>query len=105
MGSRSPTGVDNYFESITDAFTNIRDLLSPKATVVQIVAFTDVGTQLARYLEAMEEAGFSQLEIRIEDKKSTGHMWRQVPLRKWYAALQGPTSSAQELLLIHHKAD
>ncbi len=105
MGSRTPTGLDTYFESIETSFANIRGLLSPKASVVQLVAFSNVRSQLPRYLEAMEQAGFERAEIRVEEKTHSGNIWRRVPLRRWYASYQGRTSSAKELLLIHQKVD
>ena len=57
-GSRTPTGLRNYFQMITDAFKSVRNLVSPSAVIVQLVGFSDMRTQLPLYLNAMTDAGF-----------------------------------------------
>ena len=103
MGSRSPTGVDNYFKSIRESFSRIYDLLAEDAIVVQLVAFSDIGEQLPRYLQAMRNAGYQEARLIIASEKPDSRIWRQVPLRRWYAYLQGETSSSREFLFIHKR--
>lgn len=48
----------------------------------------------------MAVAGFEEItfpELSLTDQR----IWRDVPNRKWYAALKGRTSSAREVVLIH----
>jgi len=101
MGSRTPTGLNNYFQTIECSFDRLRQVIAENATVVQLLAFSDIDAQLPRYLAAMERAGFQECEQVVEDKEETGRTWRRVPLRRWYASHQGNTSSSHEVLLIH----
>jgi hypothetical protein len=105
MGSPSPTGLDNYFESLEGSYTQIHSLLAKGALVIQLVAFSDIRGQYPRYLNAMETAGFQEVKLRIGGRASTAGIWRQVPHRRWYASLKGALSSAREVLLIHKRTD
>lgn len=96
-GSRTPTGERRYFEMITAAFKSIRALIDADAWVVQLIGFADTQSQLPRYLNAMERAGFAEIVPR-----ETGRRFRrQVPNRKWYAKLQGTLDASSEVLLFH----
>ncbi len=99
MGSRTPTGLNNYFRSIESSFSQIHSLLAEDAIVVQLIAFSDFKEQLPRYLEAMEYAGYQEYGHAIESDR----IWRQVPLRRWYATYKGNTSSSHEVLLVHRR--
>lgn len=103
MGSRTPTGLNNYFRSIEASFSQMHSILAEGAFAVQLIAFSDIATQLPRYLEAMAQAGFEEVEFRISTEDPSARIWRQVPLRRWYASYKGTTSSSQELLLIHRR--
>lgn len=104
MGSRTPTGLDNYFAEIERSFSRIHGLLADDAIVVQLIAFANIAQQLPRYLIAMQRAGFAELSIEGRDAAvGDKHMWRKVPSRRWYASLQGDTPSSNELLLIHRR--
>jgi hypothetical protein len=105
MGGRSAAGLDAYFKNLESSFINIYGLLDHHATVVQLISFSDVRTQLPRYLAVMEHAGFEKAELRIEEATHFGHIWRKVPLRRWYATQKGNIATAKELLLIHRRAD
>lgn len=105
MGSRSRLGAINYFACIQESFSEVHKLLARDATVVQLIAFSDIKDQLPKYLSAMEQAGYCEVEIDLTNRKTDDRVWRQVPLRKWYATLQGNTSSSRELLLIHRRLD
>lgn len=103
MGSRSTLGVSNYFNCIRQSFTQVHKLLAPDAKVVQLIAFSDINDQLPRYLKAMDQAGFREVDIDLSNQSPNNRVWRQVPLRKWYAAVKGNTSSSRELLLVHRR--
>ncbi len=102
MGSRTPTGLNNYFKSIENSFSRIYDLLAEEAIVVQLLAFSNIEEQLPRYLRAMEQAGFREIGHTMENE-SAERVWRQVPLRRWYATYKGNTPASREVLLIHKR--
>ncbi|WP_220202441.1 DNA methyltransferase [Reticulibacter mediterranei] len=102
MGSRTPTGLDNYFRTIEASFARLYQVVAEEAFVVQLLAFSHIDTQLPRYLVAMERAGFEECAHLIEDEH-TGRIWRRVPLRRWYATYQGNTPSSHEVLLLHRR--
>lgn len=97
-GSRTPTGVRNYFNMIVDAFRSVAKVMHPDGLVVQIVGFSRVSEQLPLYLTAMQKAGFD--EIRSADLEE-GRLTRRVANRKWYAKLQGNVDASTEFLFVH----
>jgi len=104
MGSRSEKGINDYFSKLESTFSHLHSLLEENALIFQLVAFSNSDDQLPRFLEAMEEAGFT--EVKAEGatlNQKRGRVTRRVPLRKWYASLQGKTSSTQEHLIVHRK--
>lgn len=104
MGSRTPTGINNYFKTIEDSYTSLHNIIDDDAIVVQLIAFSDIETQLPLYLAAMERAGYQEVESNWDlSGQSDGRLWRQVPSRKWYATAKGATASSRELLLIHQR--
>jgi len=103
MGSRTPTGLNNYFRSIELSFSHLHGLLAEDAVVVQLLAFTAIEEQLPRYLVAMEHAGFQECGHDLEHDGAPGRVWRRVPLRRWYATRKGNTSSSHEVLLVHRR--
>jgi hypothetical protein len=96
-GSRTPTGLDNYFGMITGAFTSATKVLADGGHVVQLVGFSDVERQLPTYLECMRMAGL------VECSVSGGRLARRVANRRWYAKLKGEVDASTEFLLIHRK--
>jgi hypothetical protein len=105
MGSRTETGTENYFSTLEASYKRIHSLLAPNATVVQLVAFSDIGSQLPRYLKTMLAAGFSEHPAGAGADNSAERIWRDVPLRRWYASYNGKTSSSKEVLLVHQRID
>jgi hypothetical protein len=99
-GSRTPTGLANYFRMIEAAFSSVARVLHPKGVVVQIVGFSDVAQQFPMYLAAMERAGFR--EVSIAGVGET-RLERQVANRKWYAKLKGDIDASTEFLLVHRR--
>jgi hypothetical protein len=96
-GSRTPTGLKNYFEMITAAFQSIARVIAPDGLVVQLVGFSDSATQLPLYLESMQKAGLEECHVE------GGRLGRRVPNRKWYAKLKGAVDASTEVLLIHRR--
>ena len=103
MGSRTPTGLNNYFISLEASFSHLHSLLAEDAIVVQLLAFSAIEEQLPRYLRAMERAGFQECELMSEGDGMPERVWRQVPSRRWYATYKGSTSSSHEVLLVHRR--
>ncbi len=97
-GSRSPTGLRNYFQMIEGAFDSVSRILHPDGRVVQIVGFNDVQSQLPAYLRAMERAGFR--EVRYS-KLGGKRLKRRVANRKWYTKINGDGDASTEYLLVH----
>ena len=98
-GSRTPTGLRNYFLTIRNVFKSVRALIDPEGIVVQLVGFARADEQLPMYLEAMEQAGFIEWDHLPEHG-----LGRRVPNRKWYAKLKGDVDASSEVLLIHQAA-
>ena len=92
--------MQNYFRILEEAYRSVRAIIHPEALVVQLVAFSDVSSQLPAFLEAMERAGYIEAPIRVTDRT---RLWRRVPRRKWYnyIRIDSPRSAAEELLLFH----
>jgi DNA modification methylase len=100
-GSRTPTGMRNYFDTIRTAFSAVRQVVSPRAVVVQLVGFADVTTQLPLYMDCMRQAGFREWT----PDANSDRLCRTVPNRKWYARLKGELDAASEIMLIHQVAE
>jgi hypothetical protein len=96
-GSRTPTGLLNYFTMITSAFRSAAELLDDRGYVVQLIGFSHLETQLPTYLECMRIAGLEECTI------AGGRLARQVANRRWYAKLKGDGDASTEFLLIHRK--
>lgn len=99
LGSRSPLGLSNYFNTIVAAYRSMRTIIDPDALVVQLVSFSDVTSQLPAFLEAMEHAGYEEdAPIMIERNE----LWRRVPQRRrWYNHIDVTRGATHELLLFH----
>lgn len=103
FGDRHQDGLSNYFQTALDAFKAVAKIANKRTTVVQMVAFSEYGWQLARYLEVMNEAGFEEIP-NDGLSNAPGRTWRAVPNRKWYATKQGKTPSSSEVVLFHRLA-
>jgi hypothetical protein len=95
FGDRRETAADTYFNNSLMTLQAIRRVMEDGGYMVQMLAFNQPNSQLPRYLENMDRAGFS--EVRSSDSR----IWRQVPHRKWHATLNGKTHSSNEVVLIH----
>lgn len=103
FGDRKQLELGKYFDILRGAFRSVHEIASSKTMVVQMVAFSDPGTQLPRYLTAMSEAGFVEERISVVSDSPDGRTWRSVPGRKWYASMMGATGGSQEVVLFHRK--
>lgn len=98
LGGRSKSGVEKYFELITQSFLSVSKVIHSKSVVAQLVGFSDSSIQLPLYLKAMEEAGYKEIFPLTESKK---RLWRDVPNRKWYTNIGDRWDSSKEVLLFH----
>ena len=97
MGSRSELGLRNYFIRLSAAFGNLRKIVAPDATVVQLISFSDSAVQLPLYLDVMNTAGFEEMNIESIGSRKT----RSVPNRKWYNQKRTSNDAGREILLVH----
>ncbi len=95
MGGRKQKGLVGYFDNIKKSFSSVRKVCDTKTLIVQILAFSEISWQLPKYLETMEEAGYTEVNLNNE------RIWREVPNRKWYAQQKGKTQSSKEVILFH----
>ena len=98
MGSRSALGLRNYFSALRQGFERLRMVLSPDATIVQLVAFSETATQLPLYMETLAAAGYQ--ELQIPSLLCGDNHVRTVPHRKWYTNGQDG-DAGQEVLMVH----
>jgi len=98
FGTRHQDGHHDYFAASLRTLRAIRAVMKDGGVIVQMIAFSDTESQLRRYLQNMELAGFS--ELRASDRRAS-RIWRDVPNRSWHATLQGRTKSSREVVLVH----
>jgi hypothetical protein len=103
MGDRKYPKLKTYFDNIRATMASVTALADKNTIVVQMVAFSDLSWQLERYLQAMEEAGLSEVFLPTLWGKADGRLWRNVPGRRWYSDQRGNTPGSQEVVLIHRK--
>jgi hypothetical protein len=93
---RKQIAATKYFTKSLATLKAIRSVMKAGGFMVQMVAFNRPADHLPRYLENMEEAGFTEESVGSGDR-----IWRQVPGRKWHARQKGKTNSSKEVVLIH----
>lgn len=104
MGDRKYPELETYFDNIRATMSSVAALADRRTIVVQMVAFSERGWQLPRYLETMNEAGLQEVFLPGLKVKGDGRLWRSVPGRRWYSDQRGETPGSQEVVLIHRKA-
>jgi hypothetical protein len=97
FGDRRHDNLDSYFATLQESLISVRQMMQDGAIIVQMVSFSDRNRQLRRYLSTMSASGFDE----VVDPSSQQRIWRDVPNRKWHAALKGRTNSSKEVVLIH----
>lgn len=103
MGDRKNPRLRTYFENIQNSMSSVAKLADAETMIVQMVAFSSPSWQLPRYLEAMEEAGLSEVLLPSLKAQSDGRLWRSVPGRRWYSAQRGDNPASKEVVLFHRK--
>lgn len=101
LGSRNHKNLKIYFSQITDAFSSLAAISGPDTTIVQMVSFAEPEWQLPKYLEAMENAGLTEVYPNEINSSTNGRIWRDVPQRKWHANFIGKTEGSKEVVLFH----
>jgi hypothetical protein len=101
FGHRKQQGLTTYFNGIRASFAGVRQVIDPRALVVQMVAFSEPGWQIPRYLESMEEAGFDEVSPESLGLPVNDRLWRCVPSRRWFALIQGALATSKEYVLFH----
>jgi hypothetical protein len=101
FGDRRHHNLVRYFEGIRESFAGVRQVIAPKALVVQMVAFSEPDLQIPRFLEAMQEAGFDEVSPESLGIPVDERLWRSVPGRRWFALIQRSLATSKELVLFH----
>jgi hypothetical protein len=104
MGDRKNPGLESYFANIKASMSSVAALANKDTVVVQMIAFSDAGAQLPRYLDAMKACGLAEMMLPVLKKEADGRLWRSVPGRRWYSMQRGETPGSQEVVLFHRKA-
>jgi hypothetical protein len=103
MGDRKYPELKTYFENIRSTMSSVAALADQQTVVVQMLAFSEPRWQLARYLEAVKEAGLREVQLPKLKGERDGRLWRSVPGRRWYSDQRGETPGSQEVVLFHRK--
>jgi len=101
FGNRKQKACDQYFEYLLKAYKSLARIVSENTIMVQLVGFSKVASQLPRYLETMNKAGFVERKFPSVANMPDGRLWRTVPNRKWYATHKGCIGSSKEVVLFH----
>jgi hypothetical protein len=101
LGNRKEEGLRTYFDRLTRIFSAVRPSLKTDALVVQMVAFNDPKWQLPQFLISMENAGYEQVLPENPSVRTDRNLWRDVPGRRWYAALNKVSAAGKEVILFH----
>lgn len=103
FADRKDDAQDDYFAESLRTLRSVRCVLRDGGLMVQMIAFSKPRTQLPRYLQNMNVAGFEEVREVYDGGavQQFRRVWRAVPGRVWYANLKGPTTSAREVVLIH----
>lgn len=92
---------ESYFPGLAEAYKSIAHLLAPDALVVQLIAFSDLSSQLPLFLETMSSAGLSQVTPRELGIDSDRYLLRAVPNRKWYIRSGQTRTVGREMVVFH----
>ncbi len=99
FADRKAAAEDRYYKKARKAFAAVRRVMRPGAVLAQLVAFPEPDRHLRRYLNAMESAGFKEMQ-----RPTARRIWRAVPGRRWHASSKGELSSSKEVVLLHTAA-
>ena len=104
MGDRKYPELATYFSNIRATMSSVAALADRRTIVVQMLAFSEPGWQLPRYLEAMDAAGLTEVFLPALKNETDGRLWRNVPGRRWYSDQRGATPGSREVVMLHRKA-
>lgn len=101
MGSRYDSDA-RYFEQNEKLSRSLWRAMSAGTYMVQLVGFKDYQSQLPRFVDAYNQAGFELLT----DPSNFESMepWRDVPSRKWHANSRVGLQTSKEAVLVFRKA-
>jgi hypothetical protein len=103
MGDRKYPGLETYFQNIQATMASVARLADENTIFVQMLAFSEPGWQLPRYLRTMEQAGLIETFLPALSPEGDGRLWRTVPGRRWYSDQRGQTPGSREVVLIHRR--
>jgi len=101
FGDRRHHDLVRYFHGIRASFAAVRRVVSPKALMVQMVAFSEPDWQIPAFMNAMTQAGFEEVMSEALGIPAHGPLCRAVPGRRWFASIQGQLATSKELVLFH----
>ena len=104
MGDRNYPELATYFANVEATMSSVAALADEETIFVQMVAFSDPGWQLQRYLETMERLGLCEFLLPALQGLRDGRLWRSVPNRRWYSDQRGETPGSKEVVLLHRRA-
>jgi hypothetical protein len=104
MGDRKYPELATYFANVKAAMSSVAALCGEDTIVMQMLAFSEADWQLPRFLDAMEEAGLTEVFLPSLKGEADGRLWRSVPGRRWYSDQRGATPGSKEVVLLHRKA-
>lgn len=97
FGDRRDPLQERYFREYEASLRAIRNTMSPSGVLVQMVACRDPERQLPLLLDALKRTGFRALG----ESDTSSLIRRDVPGRKWHAAMKGAIASSKEIVLVH----
>jgi hypothetical protein len=105
MAARAEPTQDSYFRRLREAYADIAQIMDRTSTLVQVVGFNNIATQLPRYLDAMAECGLAEVKFDELATDDDGRLWRSVPGRRWWTQSNARKTVAphtsREVVLIH----
>ena len=103
MGARNSPRLNSYFTKLRQSLQSLAAVCDDDTMIVQVVAFSEPGWQLPRYLSVADDVGFHEFMLPNANFTRDSRLWRTVPNRKWYADQRGETNGSEEVVLFHRK--
>lgn len=101
LGNRNQPQLTNYWQNIYKIFSALTKVISEDTLIIQMIAFSDVHLQLAKYLQVMNDAGYKEVGLIEDSSDKVQRIWRNIPNRKWYNYNKANIDSRKEVLLFH----
>lgn len=104
LGPRQ-SDLTQYFSNLSRAFRAAAKIATSDTWFVQVVGFNEPDAQLPRYLDALQQAGLTEVLLEAAATHHDGRLWRKVPGRRWFAKNQEAASNTgREVVLFHRLA-